>query len=86
MTRTGRALREARGAVAALPLAIRLAVVLGGILGVLGGVVGLVVGLVSYAPTAWFAVVEVGVPAAFLGMVVGLLAASLVRLGHVVRR
>ena len=86
MTRTGRALGEARGAVAVLPLAVRYAVVLGGTFGVLGGVVGLVVGLVSYAPTAWFAVLEVGVPAAVLGLLVGLLAGSVVHLGRVVRR
>jgi hypothetical protein len=55
------------------------------VLGVLGGIVGLVVGLVSYPPTAWFAVLEVGLPAGLLGAVVGLLvgsAALLVRRGR----
>lgn len=42
------------------------------VLGVLGGLVGLVLGLVSHPPTAWFAVLEVGVPATLLGLLVGL--------------
>jgi membrane associated rhomboid family serine protease len=37
-----------------------------------GAVVGLVLGLVAYPPTAWFAVIEVGVPGAVLGVLVGL--------------
>jgi hypothetical protein len=40
--------------------------------GVLGGICGLVLGLSAYPPTAWFAVFEVGVPAAILGGVGGL--------------
>jgi hypothetical protein len=40
-------------------------------LGVVGGVVGLIVGLVTYAPTAPFAVVEIGLPAAVVGAVLG---------------
>jgi len=35
--------------------------------GIVGAVVGLVVGLVSYPPTAWFAVIELGLPGAFVG-------------------
>ena len=42
--------------------------------GVIGAVVGLVVGLLVHPPTAWFAVIELGLPAAFLGGAVGLLA------------
>ncbi|MDQ0094517.1 hypothetical protein [Paeniglutamicibacter psychrophenolicus] len=41
--------------------------------GLLGGVVGLLVGLSVYPPTAWFAVLEIGIPAALLGFVAGLL-------------
>ncbi|MEU1970056.1 hypothetical protein ABZ477_00185 [Microbacterium sp. NPDC019599] len=37
-----------------------------------GAAVGLVLGLIAYPPTAWFAVIEVGVPAAMLGAVTGL--------------
>jgi hypothetical protein len=44
------------------------AVVLGG----LGGAVGLVVGLSVNPATAWFAVLEVGVPAGVVGWVIGL--------------
>lgn len=41
--------------------------------GLLGGVVGLLVGLSVYPPTAWFAVLEIGIPAALLGFVAGML-------------
>ena len=44
--------------------------------GIVGGIVGLVVGLFTHPPTAWFAVFEVGVPAAFLGGIIGLLSGS----------
>jgi hypothetical protein len=42
---------------------------------VIGGIVGLVVGLFAYAPTAWFAVFELGVPAGVVGGIVGLIGA-----------
>jgi hypothetical protein len=41
---------------------------------VIGAITGLILGLVSYPPTAWFAVLEVGLPAATAGAVVGFLA------------
>ena len=50
--------------------------------GAIGGVVGLVVGLGAYPPTAWFAVVEVGIPAAIVGGALGLSLSSLVALGR----
>jgi hypothetical protein len=43
------------------------------VLGVLGGVVGLVIGWATNPSTAWFAVLEVGVPAGAVGWVLGLL-------------
>lgn len=38
---------------------------------VAGGAVGLVLGLIAYPPTAVFAIVEVGLPAAAVGAVIG---------------
>jgi hypothetical protein len=40
--------------------------------GLVGGVVGLVIGLRVYWPTAWAATVEIGLPCAVLGGIVGL--------------
>ena len=59
-----------------LPRAVRYSTVAATLFGVLGGLAGLVIGLIAYPPTAWFAVLEVGVPAAFLGYLLGLLAGS----------
>jgi len=47
--------------------------------GVVGGVVGLIVGLHVYPPTAWFAVFELGVPAAIVGALLGLASGLSVR-------
>jgi hypothetical protein len=55
------------------------AVIGAALLGACGGVVGLVVGLLAYPPTAWFAVFEVGLPAAVVGSVLGLVAAVVAR-------
>ena len=65
---------RARSQLAAMPLVRRFAVVGGAAAGILGGIVGLVLGLRSYPATAWFAVLEVGVPAAVTGAVLGALA------------
>jgi fructose-specific phosphotransferase system IIC component len=46
--------------------------------GVIGAVVGLIIGLRVYAPTAPFAVFELGLPAAILGGLVGLVAGAIV--------
>jgi len=61
-----------------LPVVPRLMVLGAALLGVVGGCVGLVVGLVAYPPTAWFAVLEVGVPSAVLGALLGLVAGAVV--------
>jgi uncharacterized membrane-anchored protein len=51
--------------------------------GVLGLVAGFVLGLFVYAPTAWAAALEVGVPAAAAGGILGL---ALAGIRPVVRR
>ncbi len=40
--------------------------------GLVGGVAGLVIGLLVHPPTAWFAIVELGIPASIVGGLVGL--------------
>ena len=64
----------ARARLAAMPLVPRFTVVGAMTAGILGGLLGLVLGLNGYPPTAWFAVLEVGVPAAILGGLLGALA------------
>jgi hypothetical protein len=68
-----------RTTLAQMPLLGRF--VLGGMVlaGGLGGVVGLIVGLRVYPPTAWFAIFELGVPAAVVGAVLGLASGLSVR-------
>jgi hypothetical protein len=53
-----------------------------GLGGVVGGIVGLVAGLLVYAPTAWFAVFELGVPAAVVGGLGGLATGVVIKTGH----
>jgi hypothetical protein len=57
-----------------LPFLARWAVVGAASAGVIGAIAGLAVGLFTYAPTAPFAIVELGLPAAVAGGVVGLAA------------
>ena len=45
--------------------------------GLLGAVVGLIVGLHAHPATAWFAVFEVGIPAAVVGGIIGLAAGAI---------
>jgi len=49
---------------------------------VTGGVAGLVIGLCVYAPTAPFAVVELGLPAALAGGLAGFLAGVIMTAGR----
>jgi hypothetical protein len=45
--------------------------------GLAGAVAGLVIGLRVYPPTAWFATLELGLPAAILGALAGTLVGGL---------
>ena len=64
---------SARSQLAAVPLIPRSAIVGSVAAVILGGLVGLVLGLRAHPATAWFAVIEVAVPAAIAGAVVGAL-------------
>ncbi len=76
MTRTARAWREFWRGIAELPLVVRWSVRSGLVLGTIGAVVGLLVGLGAYPPTAWFAVLEVGIPAFVVGTLLGAVAGT----------
>jgi hypothetical protein len=69
-----------------LPRSARWAIVGAASAGLIGAVIGLIVGLFAYAPTAWFALFELGVPAAIVGGVVGLLAGLIVTGGRRIKR
>jgi hypothetical protein len=71
MTGTARAWREFWRGTAELPLVLRWSVKSGLAFGTVGAVVGLLVGLAAYPPTAWFAVLEVGIPAFIGGALLG---------------
>jgi len=78
--RAGGVIRSAWQQLSKVAIPLRCALVGGAVAGALGGVVGLVIGLRTYAPTAWFAILEVGVPAALVGSTLGLIVGSVVRL------
>jgi len=71
---------DVQRAIRDLPVVARLAVVGALVLGAAGAAVGLVLGLLANPSTAWAATVEVGLPAAVLGAVLGALAGTAVRL------
>jgi hypothetical protein len=52
---------------------------------IVGATVGLVLGLITNPPTAWFAIIEVGLPAAVVGAAIGLFSGVIVRLRHRIR-
>jgi len=66
-------LADTRSRVTAMPIVPRFAVVGATAAFLLGALIGLVIGLIAYPPTAWFALLEVGVPVGILGAVVGAL-------------
>ena len=80
-----RRMERLRRALGELPIPLRHAVIGAIVLGVPGALVGLAIGLWTYVPTAWAAMFEVGLPAAFLGAVLGLVIGSLVYAYHHVR-
>ncbi len=53
---------------------------------VVGGIAGLVLGLENNPATAWFAVFEVGLPAALVGAVLGALAALILTASRRINR
>ena len=79
MDEVGRALREL---LRELPVPLRHALIGAVTFGVVGGIVGLFLGLRAHAPTAWFAIFEVGLPAALLGVVLGAVLGSGVWVYH----
>ena len=56
-------------ALGVMPVQVRWGTIGAVSLGVMGGVVGLVVGLLANAGTAWFAILELGIPSAISGIV-----------------
>lgn len=69
-----------------LPLTRRWAAIGATCAGVIGAVAGLVIGLIVNAPTAPFAVVEIGLPATIIGGIIGLLAGLIAIAGRRIRR
>jgi uncharacterized membrane-anchored protein len=69
-----------------LPMLARWASIAAIACGVSGGVAGLVIGLFGYAPTAFFAAVELGLPAVFAGALVGLVAGIIMKTARRMRR
>jgi hypothetical protein len=47
--------------------------------GALGAISGLVIGLLDYAPTAWAAMFELGIPSALVGSIFGLVIGAIAR-------
>ncbi len=68
------------------PLPLRMLVYGVLVTGLAGCVAGLVIGLCVYAPTAWVATFEVGIPAAMIGGILGLVVGSLILAVRTIRR
>ena len=62
-----------RSQFANMPIVPRFAIVASAAAFLLGAIAGLIIGLIAYPPTAWFAVLELGIPAGLLGAVGGAL-------------
>ena len=51
----------------------------------LGALAGLILGVIANPPTAWFATIEIGLPAAIAGAAIGLVIGVVVTIRHHVR-
>jgi hypothetical protein len=71
-----------RSQLAAMQLVPRLTVVGATTMGALGGLLGLILGLRAHPATAWFAVLEVGAPAAIAGGIVGAIVGLVALMGR----
>jgi presenilin-like A22 family membrane protease len=69
-----------------MPLPARFAVIGSLVFGIGGGIAGLIIGLFAYPPTAWFAVAELGLPAAVLGSLAGFVVGFVVQAVRRTRR
>ena len=69
-----------------LPLPGRWAGIGAASVGMIGAAVGLAIGLIVYAPTAPFAVLELGLPAAIVGGVIGLSTGVIVVAGRRIKQ
>lgn len=77
------ALCRAIGGLPTVPRSVLLGMIIAGAAGVIAG---LVIGLRAYAPTAPFAMLELGLPAALCGALIGLAVGLLIKAGQRVRR
>lgn len=68
---------ETRRDVARLPLFVRVGLWSAVVLGFAGAICGLLIGLAGYPPTAWAAALELGIPAAVLGAILGLVTGAI---------
>lgn len=61
-----------------MSLPLRWCVVSAAVAGVVGAVIGGILGLRAHPPTAWFAIIEVGLPSGLVGATTGLVAGAVV--------
>ena len=67
---------------AAMPVPRRSVIIGATVAGFLGAIVGLFIGFAAYPPTALFAAIEIGLPAAAAGALVGLVVGSAILAVH----
>jgi hypothetical protein len=74
-----------RAALAGLDRSLRYGIWSALILGAMGCIAGLIIGLTVYAPTAWFATFELGIPCAVVGFALGTATGGVAHAVHKVR-